>query len=219
MSFWNHPVIIAAGIAIIALITIPLLAYLLMIEWFTVQSSTLHCDDLTGLYDRKALRTQIQRVLKNLDNTRLRKCGSTVSGAFVIIDLDCFKQVNDTYGHPSGDQLLAHISNILKSNIRSSDIIGRLGGDEFIIFLTNIMSPEHVEAKVSELSRTVQSSLQTIPEWNQVTISVGVALAPRDGREFDLLYQKADLALYEAKKAGKNQIMVCGGSHSHGRTN
>ena len=129
MSFWNHPVIIAAGIAIIALITIPLLAYLLMIEWFTVQSSTLHCDDLTGLYDRKALRTQIQRVLKNLDNTRLRKCGSTVSGAFVIIDLDCFKQVNDTYGHPSGDQLLAHISNILKSNIRSSDIIVRLGGD------------------------------------------------------------------------------------------
>lgn len=208
MSILNHPITIAAAIALIILITVPLLSYLLMAEWFSIQNKALRCDDLTGLYDRGALRTKIQHTLKHQSICQLQKQDNRISDAFVLIDLDCFKQVNDTYGHPCGDQLLSHISEILKSNNRSTDIIGRLGGDEFVIYLPHIKSISNVKTHISRITYAIQTSLRSIPEWKNVTVSIGIALAPRDGTDFDTLYNCADIALYEAKKAGKNQAVI-----------
>ncbi|MBT9776525.1 diguanylate cyclase [Clostridium sp. MCC353] len=210
MSFFNHPITIAAAIALIILITIPLLSYVLIVEWFSIQNRIFRFDDLTGLYDRRSLRIKIQHRLKHKTIGQLHRQDNRILDAFVLIDLDCFKQVNDTYGHPCGDQLLSHISEVLKSNIRSTDIIGRLGGDEFVIYLPHIKTISNVKTKVSRITNAVSSSLSQVPQWKHVTFSIGIALAPRDGSDFDRLYERADIALYEAKKAGKNQAVIYG---------
>lgn len=156
-------------------------------------------DMLTGVYNRDG---GIRRIKK-----KLLKAGNH---AFILLDLDCFKQLNDTLGHQMGDQALKEVSQIMRQHFHEEDIIYRLGGDEFVVFIENI--PEEVVLKViGALIKKLQLSYSQDNMEVQLTVSVGIVLVPRHGKEFDELYEKADIALYQAKSNGKNCFYLYGG--------
>ncbi len=120
-----------------------------------------------------------------------------------MIDVDNFKNVNDTYGHNIGDKFLKELASILKSNVRHEDIVGRMGGDEFIMFMKNTPNKEITSKRALEIIEKV-STLTFIPSKDKPTISIGISHYPEDGSTIEELYVNADVALYKAKSNGKN---------------
>jgi diguanylate cyclase (GGDEF)-like protein len=127
-----------------------------------------------------------------------------------MIDIDNFKQFNDTQGHRNGDRALKLIAQTLKDNIRKSDILSRYGGDEFVLIL-----PELDKKKAQSLAQKLVSLIQNtvIPVKKEgpeieLTISLGISTFPEDGKNDELLLKKADDALYRAKQAGRNTVYV-----------
>lgn len=157
-------------------------------------------DSLTGLYNREAVEETIE---KDLSTMPLGKYSAILS-----MDMDNFKEVNDTYGHPEGDQLLKEIALMLTECVRTSDIVGRMGGDEFVIYLKGISSVDMVRDKAEQIKRKTHELGLSKPEWEKVSFSIGCAVAPRDGKNFTSLYKVADIALYRAKEQGKNRCVV-----------
>lgn len=125
-----------------------------------------------------------------------------------MIDTDNFKQINDTRGHMIGDVVLSEIASGMKKIIRSSDIVGRIGGDEFIIFMKGIPSPETAKAKAKELVTMFHQLFSEEKNSVNVTCSIGIAISPRDGKTFKEIYSNADKALYQAKDQGKDQYVI-----------
>ena len=119
--------------------------------------------------------------------------------AFIIIDLDNFKKINDTYGHPIGDIILKEIGQILRDNL-GEYLVGRLGGDEFVILIENVQIINIVIQKL-ELTCNQIAKIKIV-----VTCSCGLAVAPKDGETVAELYKAADSALYIAKSLGKNKL-------------
>lgn len=156
-------------------------------------------DFLTGLFNRAAFQELAQ---KSIDES---KENSGVS-AFLIIDIDDFKKINDTYGHVYGDVVLKHTAERLGTVFRSNDILGRLGGDEMTVFMTNIPSADIAVKKGFEICK-VLGSWRKDDEKIPLTCSVGVAIMPEHGHTLERLYHNADMALYQAKHLGKN--MCC----------
>lgn len=157
-------------------------------------------DELTGIYNRSAARKAIRRLLAG---------DSCKSGCMLLcIDVDNFKQVNDQFGHPFGDQVLIYIAKRMKSFFRENDIYARFGGDEFIAFLPNSVSKEKTWARVGEFARSFTSG-QEVLEWKGRKIAIKISVGgvySKNGRETaDTLYQAADVALYKAKFGGKNR--------------
>lgn len=152
-------------------------------------------DPLTKLYNRKGAYTEIENRLLNIKDEM---------DAFIIIDLDNFKVVNDRLGHSQGDELLEKVAKTLKDNFRKTDIIARLGGDEFIIYMKDIKRKKTVVNAVEKLLSKLQ--LECLRENGniQVSASAGIALVPFDGIHFEDLYVKSDKALYISKGQGKN---------------
>ena len=126
--------------------------------------------------------------------------------ALFIIDLDNFKQVNDTLGHQAGDQAIRQSARILSGLFRANDIVGRLGGDEFTVFLCGDITEEYVRKKAAQICDELHLALGD-SQMVDITASVGVYLSAR-GQEFEGLYQAADLALYKAKKTGKHRYCL-----------
>ena len=153
-------------------------------------------DSLTGLLTRGAFQQEIDRAIS---------AGPGLS-AFIMLDLDDFKRVNDTRGHLSGDALLAALSKKLRRQFREEDLVGRLGGDEVGAFLCDIPSPEYVVGRAAELIHKLTYTFRRVGET--VTCSAGIALYPQDGTSFEKLYARADAALYRAKRSGKNQFAL-----------
>lgn len=166
-------------------------------------------DNLTGLANRSLFLAHWLKILPHAKRTG-KKIG------ILFLDLDHFKQINDTLGHPSGDKVLIGVADRLKSIFRKSDIIGRpgsgqltsmisrIGGDEFTIIAVDIDQPEHA-AKLAE--RIIEAVCQPIELGEQLvhlTASVGISLYPEDGTDIDVLLKNADTAMYEAKQAGRN---------------
>lgn len=153
-------------------------------------------DPLTNLYNRKGACTEIEKRLLDIKDEM---------DAFIIIDLDNFKTVNDCLGHSQGDELLQKIAKTLEDNFRKTDIIARLGGDEFIIYMKDIKSRKTVVNAVEKLL----SKLQLEYRWKngniQISVSAGIALVPFDGIHFQDLYINSDKALYNSKRQGKNR--------------
>lgn len=149
-------------------------------------------DALTGVYNRAG---GIRLIKKGMHEHQ--------SGAFLVIDLDNFKKVNDCMGHLKGDEVLRNCGQTLKENLRASDIIVRIGGDEFAVFLKDAKNKENVRQCVKNLIEKLQTSYIEGNEKIQVSASIGVALVPGEGSRFEELYAKADKALYEAKARGK----------------
>ena len=154
-------------------------------------------DPLTGLLNRRGMQTKIESVLNYSSiehNTHV----------LIMLDIDSFKAVNDTLGHLAGDSVLIAIAKCIRGTFRNSDFFGRLGGDEFAIFLNNFSDSELLEKKVIHLLSGFSrlSLAATVPY--PISCSAGIALFPKDGITFDELYKRADDALYEVKRSGKN---------------
>lgn len=152
-------------------------------------------DPLTGVLNRSAFG---QRV-----NDLLRDGGPGSQSALLMLDLDGFKQVNDVFGHGAGDQTLLDTADTLRSVLRRGDLLGRLGGDEFLIFLSGIPDDGVAAARAGQLCGLLRRSFS---QAVRITCSVGVASAPRDGGDFQTLYEKADAALYAVKDGGRDDF-------------
>lgn len=152
-------------------------------------------DALTGLYNKLTTQDLISQVLS----------GARTDGnhAFMIVDIDNFKDINDTRGHLYGDSVISDISSKLKTLFRKSDIVGRIGGDEFVMLLCNIPSRDFVDKKAQEIIKTCRQG--TSFGQSKLTVSIGVSFYPEDGRTYQELYKNADHALYAAKSTGKNK--------------
>lgn len=153
-------------------------------------------DALTGLLNRRTVIEQISQLFET----------STPLGrhAFIMVDIDHFKTLNDTKGHRFGDRVLVDFAKSLRASLRSDDIIGRIGGDEFVICLRNVQLNQTLEEKTAQLCTILSRQLD---EQTFISASLGVAVFPKDGMTFDELYQKADIALYEAKKLGRSRCI------------
>ena len=162
-------------------------------------------DALTGLFNREESERKIRNYLR--DNP-----GDLC--ALFMIDTDNFKQVNDSQGHLFGDAVLSELAAGMKKLTRQTDVVGRIGGDEFMIFLQNIPSREMAAEKAARLLELFQGLFKQGKHPIEVTCSAGIAISPDDGKDFQSLYHSADLALYQAKSQGKNQYVMFDQKHS-----
>jgi diguanylate cyclase (GGDEF)-like protein len=156
-----------------------------------------HHDVLTGLANRALFREEIQRAI----------AGSVDGQEFALhlIDLDGFKQVNDTHGHPFGDALLRAVSERLRSNLRHIDFAARLGGDEFAIIQAGVRSDHSASALAERVCRVLAESYEIEGSLVSIGASAGIALSLTDGRDMSDLLKAADLALYAAKADGRGR--------------
>jgi diguanylate cyclase (GGDEF)-like protein len=166
-------------------------------QLFQAQEENALTDELTQLPNRRAL---AQRYLQEMH--RARRYHKSI--AFLMIDLDHFKQVNDTSGHPAGDVVLAELAKILKASARESDVCARYGGEEFGVILH-----ETTEQGAKTLAERIRAKVAgaTFPGNLKLTISVGVA-ATAEPALFTSLIERADQALYAAKQGGRNQVRI-----------
>lgn len=128
------------------------------------------------------------------------------SFAMLFIDLDHFKEINDSLGHDAGDQLLQRIAEVLIGNIRADDLVARLGGDEFVVLLKDIEHPATAELLATKLLDDLMQPLQLKDQQVTIEASIGIAMFPQDGRYAADLLKHADLAMYASKQAGRGTI-------------
>ena len=150
-------------------------------------------DPLTGVLNRATFASRVDRALHDAPQDGRQ--------ALLMLDLDGFKLVNDVFGHGAGDQTLIDIAGAIRSTLRRGDLVGRLGGDEFVIFLDNLARGEDAATKAKRICALSQKVFNLEV---QISGSVGIALAPEDGCDFETLYKRADAALYRVKNNGKN---------------
>ncbi len=162
-------------------------------------------DSLTSVYNRHSFEEKATVILNERRNSYLQ-C------AFLILDLDGFKQINDTYGHGAGDRVLISVGATLNKTFRSTDIVGRLGGDEFTVFMTSISKKEDAMKKAGELVDNISRISKNEDFPFEISCSVGVAIGVKGKEDLSVMYKKADLALYEAKHAGKNRYKIYDGN-------
>ncbi|MGM0435840.1 MAG: diguanylate cyclase [Bacillota bacterium] len=156
-------------------------------------------DPLTGLANRLFFTAQVEALLNSAKRNKTKL-------SLVMIDIDDFKAINDTFGHAEGDTILKELSNTFVETLRESDIIGRWGGEEFLIALPN--TSEDASRKVAEkIRKSIKENVITKDE-SPITISLGVTTYGDENASFDTLVHQADTALYEAKKRGKDQVFV-----------
>lgn len=155
-----------------------------------------HHDGLTGLLNRGAFMDRMALLMKHAE----RK-GEML--ALLFIDLDNFKRVNDSLGHLEGDQVLTTVSERLVGALRGSDLVGRFGGDEFVVLLTDLASRADIVVVLEALLSVVEVPVRADGRALSVTPSIGVAVFPDDGRQADELIQHADTAMYRAKARGR----------------
>ncbi|WP_419769856.1 MAG: GGDEF domain-containing protein [Candidatus Marinarcus sp.] len=160
-------------------------------------------DGLTGLYNRKFLDEYIKKSIPQItrDNKKL---------AVLMLDMDHFKAVNDEYGHDIGDMVLKELAVILLDNVRESDLVVRFGGEEFIVILNNIDSAESALSVANKIREQVSLNEIDIYAGTKLskTISIGLSIFPDDGKSFDSVCKNADIALYEAKNKGRDQVVL-----------
>lgn len=152
-------------------------------------------DSMTNLLNRMAMQEQVERRLL---------CKPDRQYAFLLLDIDRFKLINDQFGHVTGDAVLRWVAAYLTEHFRENDLIGRLGGDEFCVFLTGIASEQAIQEKMRRLVQAIRKASQFDQTIPPVSVSLGVAFYPGDSRAFLELYQHADAALYQVKRAGGN---------------
>jgi len=149
--------------------------------------------------------------LTNAHTTR-RLAGQYLTGskdqlhcAMLIIDLDDFKRINDQYGHLFGDEVLIRVANILKRSFRNDDIVGRIGGEEFLVLMKNVSDHRKIMERCNHLLEAIQSSSSACKQ----TASIGVGIVSGTATSYEELFLRTDEALYQAKNAGKNQYILC----------
>ncbi len=159
-------------------------------------------DSLTGLHNKDMFVEQLNKSI------HAAKRNATMLG-IIFLDLDSFKSINDTMGHPTGDSVLKMIATRLSSCLREEDTIARFGGDEFLILITNIKSFDELKKATSRIMNVFEKSLLVQDIDYFITASAGVSVYPVDGEDSETLIKNADIAMYQAKTGGKNQCIYC----------
>ena len=154
-------------------------------------------DSLTGLPNRALARDRLTLLLR-----QARRSGGMV--AVMFLDLDNFKTINDSLGHPSGDDLLCQVAAKLRACVRETDTVARVSGDEFLILLGDLQDEDAIVAVVAKVTHALGRAVVIDGTEVLVTASLGIAVAPRDGEEGDVLVRNADMAMYKAKDFGRN---------------
>ena len=154
-------------------------------------------DLLTGLSNKIATERKIKEYIKESPNEL---------GMMFVIDIDNFKKINDTMGHAFGDEVLRTLGKHIGENFRVTDIIGRTGGDEFTIFLKSLKDDAITLREAKKLADFFKEFEAGEYVKYSATASIGAAVFPQDGEDFETLYKAADRALYKAKERGKNQL-------------
>lgn len=153
-------------------------------------------DPLTGLLNRSAFISRLDDLFSAAPNGR---------HALVILDIDDFKRINDRFGHAEGDRALMLVGEKLSQALRQDDLIGRLGGDEFMLCLRYMQSGDVLDGRLLHIRKTLEF---VFGQDLTLSVSLGAALFPADGTDFETLYRKADAALYDAKRNGKNAFRI-----------
>jgi diguanylate cyclase (GGDEF)-like protein len=158
-------------------------------------------DALTDLPNRKLFQQRFDVLAREVKQTGLRL-------ALIFLDLDNFKDVNDSYGHDTGDLMICEVARRLQSRIGKNDIVTRIGGDEFIVLLANVEN----ESQALAAAAAIQNGLTDVVEVNGYRIlvesSMGVSIFPDDGERLDVLLKNADDAMYAVKRTGRNNIRL-----------
>jgi diguanylate cyclase (GGDEF)-like protein len=166
-------------------------------------------DEKTGLFNAFGWRDLASRELARAQRTR-SACG------VLMVDLDHFKRVNDTYGHLAGDSVLKEVGNLLRTEVRDYDVVGRFGGEEFAVLLPDITETqaiaiaERIRAAVTKLEVDVAIEDHQVARISGLSVSIGVAVCPDSGTVVDRLLLAADTALYKAKNDGRNTVVSVG---------
>lgn len=157
-------------------------------------------DALTGIYNQGATEQLIHSAIEDSNDSTL--------SALMIIDLDNFKEANDLLGHANGDQLLGKTAEILKDMFKGGDVIGRIGGDEFMVYMRNMSTISEADELANNIVKSVRYELDFEGQPIHVTCSVGVAVYPYHGKTYEELFEKADRAVYTVKANGKDGYRV-----------
>lgn len=162
-------------------------------------------DDLTELFNKSAGKGYVQTYLSHTQ--------TNMQSAFIMIDLDNFKQVNDRYGHLMGDMIIKQVAATIRNMFRADDIVTRMGGDEFMVLMKNLPSKDILEARLNTLITVFHQVLhEQVPEAH-LGCSIGVALFPDHGTCYQDLFRHADQALYQVKMQGKNKYLIYDVNH------
>jgi diguanylate cyclase (GGDEF)-like protein/PAS domain S-box-containing protein len=157
-----------------------------------------HHDALTGLPNRRLLRIHLERALQ--------ACSADAGVAVLLLDLDNFKLINDSYGHNVGDELLVEVAQQLKKLVDSRGLVARLGGDEFVVVLRD--ARRQVAASTADMMlRVLAEPLRVAGRAISTSVSIGVTLCPEDSGDVEFVLRNADLAMYKAKEAGRSQVL------------
>ncbi|MCR5833323.1 MAG: diguanylate cyclase [Selenomonadaceae bacterium] len=166
-------------------------------------------DPLTKLMNKSTVQKEID------------KCIKMTSGVLIILDLDNFKAVNDIYGHGTGDKFLTQFAEFIRKIIRSEDLAGRIGGDEFIVFFNGMYNESILRSKIKFLNEQILIAARKLMDPNiniPLGVSAGAVFVPDEGTDFADLYKKSDQALYNAKEEGKHSLSIFG-THQHAQNN
>jgi len=169
-----------------------------------LESLALH-DQLTGLANRRLLTDRMSMAMVHARR-------NSTAMAVVYLDLDGFKQINDTLGHGAGDALLKMVAKRLLGTVREEDTVARLGGDEFMLVLWHISGPDYAATVARKVLESLSQPFDIDGHAGRISTSAGVGIYPVHGADVDTLMKSADLALYEAKRAGKNAYRVANSS-------
>lgn len=161
-------------------------------ELALIQQSEL--DSLTGALNRRAFIAKVTELLQKAPKQ---------NHVLMMLDIDGFKSVNDTYGHDFGDKFLQNFTEAARRQLRPHDLVGRIGGDEFMICIPDVPTDSAITKKANQVIQTLHTNTG---DGQIVTVSMGIAVYSRDGTTFEELYQKADIALYKMKKSGKDSF-------------
>ncbi len=160
-------------------------------------------DELTGLKNKSALTRAINNFLKDENSDK---------GILYMLDVDKFKSINDTYGHDIGDRVIRHIGYFLAEKFKDDEIVGRFGGDEFIIFIRNNDDVEHACTMADEVAKGVAQNVHVPGKGGKVNVSVGIAVYSGVEKTYSELFKKADFAMYKAKDDPSKSFYVYGES-------
>lgn len=158
-------------------------------------------DAFSGLYTKKAFEEKA--------STALHDAGSAEGMALALLDLDNFKQVNDVYGHLTGDEVIKSVAGLMLGRFRTSDIVGRVGGDEFAVFCLGVSARDVLALKFEGLAQEVKKAMDELMPSHNSSLSVGLVFGDETDN-FGTLYQKADIALYAGKHQGKGKVVLFG---------
>lgn len=155
-------------------------------------------DTLTGAFTKKAFEVHAQR--------EMRKENSV--GTFMIFDIDNFKNINDTLGHAVGDYFISNTGHLILKNCRQTDIVGRFGGDEFVIYMPCCDSVEVINKKANEFMTLLKSYFSKTMNYDNFSISIGSTIYKDHTKTYEEIFNEMDMALYDAKKSGKNKCCI-----------